>query len=300
MGLLQRVVEGKFSNSTSSKAFATNGGLLAKAEQFSEKKSNSSFQQWAIDSKFEHCGLFIQSDSLVLLNYAFGLDTNTIGSCVSSKDFWDGTIESDKWNTYKSSEKSFNNFVQFLSKKNRNLITHISLLKFCISNCMYVLMVLSEKKMSDLPTVEQTKDEIKSILNFTYEKKSFESIANGFSISKANLFILPLEDIIKNSFESFKIKNKLILNTISICFFNEILFELQQAFPFPNCIVGIDLKEIRIVFFSKQEDYEILQNHILNTIKKYLEDTINTDSIILLPAGESVKTTQITDFLLQG
>ena len=142
MGLLSHIAD---SSQKKQKA-----GLLAKAEN-AKKNDIHSFQEWASRNGFEHCGVFSQIHGMMVLTNAYGINSHTIANSVSSKDFWNGTLNTEqRIYNYKKTDQEFYNFVQFFPFEIRSSISGISFIKTGENKNFSIVMIFSinsEKEM---------------------------------------------------------------------------------------------------------------------------------------------------------
>lgn len=259
MGLLSRAAQEKSSQISSEKK----GGLLAKASFQTE--SATSFQQWAKNNSFEHCGIFMPVSGMMVMMHAYQIDTNTIASSISSKVFWNKKLpENNRWYTYSNAESEFKDFLQFFDQSTAKHISSLSFLKFEYNGDFNVLMIFntnSKFKPSDCSA---------SFIESIIRDNKFSQISNQETCEslkhvkvQKRLVELPLEQIIKTAIENFELPEAKIKKCIITCIYEELFYILSNALDCNNICKYLDIYNIRLVLtVSEDTDNILLLSHI--------------------------------------
>ncbi|MBP5402487.1 MAG: hypothetical protein J6Y36_04935 [Treponema sp.] len=261
MGLLSHISKSS-SGKKSSKASKKSGtGLLARAQN-STLKTFASFEDWAKNYDFDHCGLFTLVHGMYVISHAFGIDSQTIAGSVSSKDFWDGTLKDDKdiFN-YTKDDQDFYNFLQFFSFDIKNEITKISFIKTTYEGDNAILMVFSmHERKFNLTTGCLDTLRVKNIHN----QKLFTK--NDFNLGKnkeAAMFTLSISESVEESIKSVQVPEKNIYNSVLDCVYDELYSLISHAFQDPDVTIFCDPGIIKIVLINRPDlDEMLLQSHI--------------------------------------
>ncbi|MGN0740769.1 MAG: hypothetical protein ACI4LX_11420 [Treponema sp.] len=274
------------------------GGLLAKAEN-AKKNDIHSFQEWAFRNGFEHCGVFSQIHGMMVLTNAYGIDSHTIANSVSSKDFWNGTLNTEKRvYDYKKTDQEFYNFVQFFPFEIRSSISAISFIKTGENKNASIVMIFrinSEKEIS-------ITDEMINSLNLNSAEKNsdfskFEKAITGEAKQKPFLlYSLDIDKAINNSIKSIQLPEATIRQAVTSCIFKQIFDLVSKAFPEPNFVSQNENGKIKLAVSDNGTfDDLLLQSHINLMLKDLLCDSEIKPALI--NCGTSNDSEKIISFL---
>lgn len=273
----------------------TGSGLLAKASK-SAVKTFSSFQDWAKSNGFEHCGLFCSIRGLMVITHSYGIDSQTIASSVSSKDFWKGTLKNDEQIiSYSKDDQEFYNYLQFFSFEMKNNISHITFVKIGSENDFSILMVY---KINSTSSISISQSAINSItlenkyLNLEFSLENCSEIKNH----EYELLQMDLSKTVKSSIREIQLPEASIEKTVIECIYSEIFDLLKSAFPSPNIISFKDNAVIKIAFVQNENiDDLLLQSHINLLLNELLcKPEVN---LALINKGKTNDSEKVINFL---
>lgn len=258
-------------------------GLLAKALQSSGKNIDS-FQEWSRSKGFDHCGLFTSVHGMMVITHAYGIDSQTIASSVSSKDFWLGTLRI-KGNAvnYTKADQEFYNFLQFFSFDIRNSVTHISFIKTGSDEDFELLLIYNLD--SDNAINAEISDTETLVKNNLYKERDFSKLANSISdyakTFNYHLMTLNLKDVIMSSIKSIQLPEANLKKAVADCVYEQAFDLLNRAFPAPNGISYKDKFDIKICFVETENvDENLIFSHICLLLRELLCKTAVQPAIV--------------------
>lgn len=290
MGLLSHIAD---SSQKKQKA-----GLLAKAEN-AKKNDIHSFQEWASRNGFEHCGVFSQIHGMMVLTNAYGINSHTIANSVSSKDFWNGTLNTEqRIYNYKKTDQEFYNFVQFFPFEIRSSISGISFIKAGENKNFSIVMIFSINSEKEINITDEM---IKSLnLNSVVKNSDFskfeDDIIENTKQSAFLLYSLDIDEAINNSIKSIQLPEETIRNAVTDCIFKQSFDLVAKAFPKPNFVSQNNNGKIRLAVLDNGSfDDLLLQSHINLMLNDLLCDSEIKPTLI--NCGTSNDSEKIISFL---
>lgn len=297
MGLLSHISRSGFSKEQSRTAVTGKSGLLAKAE--AQKKTFRSFHEWAFGNGFSHCGVFTQIHGMMVLTSAYNIDSQIIANSVSSGDFWNGTLNTDK-RLYKftKDDQNFYNFLQFFPFELRGNVTHLSFAKTGNGKNESLVMTyniageretpLSDAAMQSFPAAASEKND--AALHFSSEIQK-NAKKNGYE-----LFSLDLNEAVCNAIKSAQLPEEKIRKAITACISEQIFDMLARALPEPNFVCKDDNCKIKAAVLKNGHfDDALLQMHITLLLKTVLCGV--EAKPVFIKAGTSNDPEKIASFL---
>ncbi len=276
--------------------------LLSKAQSASSSKI--SFQEWAEDRGFEHCGVFAEKSGIMLLEFAYGLDAQTVFRSISTKDFWLGSARSNAWITLDSESPNFTAFTQFLGPEARGKVKSFRILKIDDKGGLLVFFECSYKPAGLLRVSENFAQELKNVLAASkqarLEKPTIYDTSSLAELGKARLCLIATKRALDETTKSIEVSEltiqKILINTV----FDEIFFKTKKLFASPAAIYAEDSDEIKTAaFINSDVEDEILKEQL----SLEFESVIGSDAAkktIILTAGYSSDSEEILDYLLRG
>lgn len=290
MGLLSHILE------MERRRAALKEQAIAATEHY-EIESND-FYAWCEKQNFSHAALFQRDGDVFYAIKAVGLDAETIARSYSSKDFWNGTLQTDAgWQSVSREEAAFASFNQFLSDDVRNKAQTLHFIKLEDS----VLMLVQED--DDFTLAANSEAVKRDIIQILYTQPAPEdmhatasAVARGLQIADAVLLVLSVRTAVENAIEPISFRDEAakekILQTIS----HEIYRTCARLFQRPNCCMPGKNGELKIAFFSKYgTDEQLLRFHIAQTLAAAI--ALPEKDVTLLTAGSSSDTQGIMSFL---
>lgn len=252
-------------------------GLLEKAaETPPANPSFSDFQQWAEASPFAHCGVLRASPNFMLLNRAYGIDSETALNSISTRDFWAGSAAGDEWILLERGDGQFAGFLQFLGDDAKEKAEHIAILKLR-ENPPAFFLAYDTDSFKNIPSEENFRGTLLPILE-SEKKLSFREGDEKKILSLAGsmgalLFTVSLETVFQEIFsgdeKNFFLENPKAREILSNTIFEEFLFETRKEFSWPDFIFAKGFSKIKIAaILTKKNFEEIARQRILNAGKK--------------------------------
>lgn len=241
MGLLQYVLQ------NFSRLQQNNDGLLKKAEYFLQSDI-CNFEKIARKYTLDKLALFVKDGNNFFISYSYGFNKESITKSFSTCDFWNGTVNTDKWNVYE--KEDLIPFLQLLSSDDKFNIEKIYIKRINNESIIFIPEYIYRHFVQlNLQLIED------DILAFLEKDFIDDNIRKGLDISsKASLFTVTC------NFD---------LNTL----YN---FINQTIFDYDLCIFSKDI--IRIVLFSEDEiDLELYKFQLVKTLKEMNPDFRNID-----------------------
>ncbi len=296
MGLLEKI------NSLQAKKSV---GLLARAEQMGRK--TLPFSVWADRFALKHAAIFSPYNNFFYISESLDIDARTIALSVSTKDFWNGSLDFSKreFQVYSKKEGNLGRFYQFFREDSRHDIEDLYFLPFTFNSQKCILMLVKKQDENFiLPQCDSSFISSLSLISTTEKELTIEDIVRDISRyiqgAQANFFIFSYRLSLDVLFSGIDITHpdikELVINSMS-----KVIFErLSQLFPEPHCVVKGVNSEIKILYFTHDDvDEQFLLGHIINTFEDYLGKEC-ASSLLLLNAGTSTSEKSAQTFLLKG
>lgn len=252
-------------------------GLLEKAaETPPANPSFSDFQQWAEASPFAHCGIFRATDNFMLLNHAYGVDSETALKSISTRDFWAGSAAGDEWILSERGDGQFAGFFQFLGDDAKEKAEHIAILKLR-ENSPAIFFAYDSASFKNIPNEENFRRTVLPILenekNFSFREGNEKKILSLAGSTGALLFTISLETVFQEIFsgdeKNFFLENPKAREILSNTIFEEFFFETRKKFSWPDFVFAKNFSKIKIAaILTKKNFEEIARQRILNAGKK--------------------------------
>ncbi|MDE7139755.1 MAG: hypothetical protein K2O09_03225 [Treponemataceae bacterium] len=262
-----------------------------------ESESND-FYAWCEKQNFSHAALFRRDGDVFYIIKAVGLDAETIARSYSSKDFWDGTLQTEAgWQSVSREEAAFASFNQFLSDDVRNKAQTLHFIKLEDS----VLMLVQEDDDFTLAANSETvKRDIIQILRTQPAPEDMHATAaavvKGLQIADAALLVLSVRTAVENAIKPVSFRDETAKEKILQTIYHEIHRMCAILFQRPNCCMPGKNGELKIAFFSKNgTDEQLLRFHIAQTLASAI--ALPEKDVTLRTAGSSPDTQGIMSFL---
>lgn len=285
-------------------------GLLSSAA--AKKKTDSAdgraknFGQWAEQCGFKHCGVFCPHGSLMLLKYAYGIDSKSVFSSISTRDFWLGSLTSETFISIDRESPNFSAFTQFLGSEARNAVVSFKIRKISGGESGDFLVFFSYYFKNDMDARIQDgfSDELLEVLKNHSENlketPTAEKLSGLTGSKKCRLCLVSLKRALGEAMDRIEVSEltiqRILLNTI----FEELFYRTKKLFVWPDFIYSENSEEIKIaaIITSELED-EILKEQLFVQYKDIIGITAAYKTVILT-AGYSSSGDEILDYLLRG
>ena len=288
MGLLS-IAEGK------------KGALEAAKTQSAVKIS---FQQWAEENGFEHCGVFCERGGLMMLECAYGIDAESVFSSISTKDFWLGSARSDTWIAIDSESPNYSAFTQFLGTEARAETKAFRILKIMGDEGLMIFFEYSYKPLGLMRRSEGFSQELKFLMEhrkkILLEKPQAIDAELFDEQNKARLCLISTKRVLEETTKRIEVSEltiqKILLNTI----FEEIFYKTKKLFASPAALYSEDYSEIKVAAMINSDiEDEILKEQLALEYESLIGKELAKKTIILT-AGYSSDSNEILDFLLRS
>lgn len=276
------------------------GALSANSQSF----STMSFQQWAEENGFEHCGVFCERNGLMMLECAYGIDTASVFRSISTKDFWLGSARSDTWITIDSESPNYSAFTQFLGTEARSLTKAFRIMKISVANGFMIFFEYSYKPIGILRRSQDFSQELKSLMQcrkkILLEKPSLEDTERLLENMTARLCLISTKRALDETVKKIEVSELTIQQTLLNTIFEEIFYKTQKLFAPPAALYSEDIGEIKIAapISSNTEDESLKEQ--LSLEYESLIGKEASKKIIILTAGYSSDSEETLDYLLRG
>ncbi|MCF0241814.1 MAG: hypothetical protein HUK25_04205 [Treponema sp.] len=220
MGLLSYIESGSekiYSNTDISKKES----LLERAMALSK---GLSFFEFIKKYNLSHCAIFKKTGVKYSMHFSAGFDAETILESISTADFWNGTIENDKWFFYNKENNSINEILQLFSSELKEKISFAQIFK----HENYILLIAqSDNDTSDYSLSDMALDFVD--LNYSKENKIvFKNNSNyNFKIC------VDYSKALDKTVNSLIYKSE-IINNIKSAFITEFIFHSAELIDTPN------------------------------------------------------------------
>lgn len=258
---------------------------------------------------FVHAGVFKIVDGMYILTNAYGIDTETIYSSVSTPDFWKGVIATEqRWYTFSIEQNTLGSFYQLFSEHFKSQLQTLHYLSFTYEKELYLFSAI-ELETDGRPCIQPEISDsfISEVASFcTSDNSSTETPSEldskiNDSLAYAPAFLL---------YVSFDSAIHEATNAISLVTFNlraqaektillEIESVLRTSFGGRNIVYQIQsTNDFRIAFFTKQIiDEQMMQLQITQSSMSIF-NTNSYPSISFHQSNATQSSEQIKNFLL--
>ncbi len=228
------------------------------------------FHDFAKKNDLPFCALLIPFNNHFFMRYSHGFDVDTILKSVSSVDFWDGTIQKDKWVTYSGS--TLEPFYQFFSQNFLTTLNTLHIKTFDVLDTKVIFLILNTELQQE--NIDKNIFELKNYLSS--EIKNFPNY-NFRQIHKKNddcqnkkSFTIDISNIMSDIKKDIDLESQNILLPVIK---SEIYSKVSEIIDLTDYCYIMDEK-IYIDFYSAQSlEQDLLQfqiNKILaNVLQKY-------------------------------
>lgn len=281
-------------------ASGKNVSLVAQAQD----RTRQSFQQWARDNGFEHCGVFCEKDGLMLLECAYGMDAQSVFSSISTKDFWLGSARSDSWITLDEQSPNFTAFTQFLGNSARAKTKAFRILKITSPNGLMVFFEYTFKSVGFSRISKDFSQELTLLManrsRILQEKPTIYDTSELADGHKARLCLISTKRALDETTARIEVSELTIQKKLTETIFEEIFWTTKKLFASPGAIYSEDTCEIKAaaIINSDIED-EILKEQLVLEYGSLIGEEA-AKKIIILTAGYSDDSEEILDYLLRG
>ncbi len=248
-------------------------GLLRKIEESVNRKPY--FSTFCKKYGFNHAGIYILQNNNFVLSKCFGLDAETIFKSVSTKDFWEGTlnykIDNDFWISFSRKEDNLEPFFQFFSKDTVDSLNSIYYFIFKTSSVTGIFFTINDEEEYILPEVNENVE--KELLYFANETSTFSGpqlIPDNYTDEKyipAEINFLELYNFYQEELKYYpeNIKTLLINSFYEQFYFNikSLLSSEIQSIPSSDCKINI--------LIPKTDDFNKIEftRSLNNNLKQY-------------------------------
>ena len=290
MGLLER----------SFRANAQKKGLLSAAEDALRRADAQpqTFASLCLSCGFPHAGLLRETDGLMVMRHAYGVDAETVARSVATKSFWSGTVrDRDSW--YKPDGFGFEDFYQLFSTELADSITSAAFLRFAdgAADAIFVAYSLQGEKFPELPrNVPALCARIQDEPPLPAAAITFAADAQG---APSGLYLLPLAVPIEKSIEGIDLITEDIQHAVLHTVFGQAVSIMYRGIAAPNLITYTPEMEFKLAMSMPNElDGALFTAHLQHELRKILGNA--AEYISLMPAGACKIQEGIKDFLLKG
>jgi len=286
-------------------------GLLSIAEgkkgalkSVPQSSSKPTFQQWAEENGFEHCGVFCERGGLMMLECAYGIDAQSVFRSISTKDFWLGSARSDTWITLDSESPNFTAFTQFLGAEARENTKTFKILKLSGGDGLMIFFEYSYKPTGILRRSEDFSQELKFIMDgrkkILLDKPTAKDAEFLCGQNKARLCLISTKRALEETTKDIEISEltiqKILVNTI----FEEIFYKTRKLFASPGAIFAEHSGEIKAAAIINSDIEDEILKEQLSLEYESLIGKAAAKKIIILTAGYSSDSEEILEYLLRG
>jgi len=242
-------------------------GLLKKARLLAQAKSFSFFE-FIMKNNISLCSYLKPSDGNYFIYDSFGLDGLSILNSSSTEDFWNGIIPSSgKILNFSKTDNSINQFFQFLSFEQKDLINSVSLYRFSNNN-IFVLFnkEISESILHDLNLVDFNLNI--EIIPELQENLNYKLFTLDFSKCIKSFIDLNLKNSVQNKENAEKSISKLIKHV------------LIQNFNKPHCSLISENNTSKVLLVNGNDITEdLLLNHLIKELQNFIQESAELISV---------------------
>lgn len=102
-------------------------GFDTPAEESPLEQAGLSFFEFVKKYNFSHCAIFERVNTFYVFSHSYGFDGDTILQSISTSDFWEGTVEENKWNFFSRDENNLNTVLQFFSMNLKTSLPYVNI-----------------------------------------------------------------------------------------------------------------------------------------------------------------------------
>ncbi|MCQ2584305.1 MAG: hypothetical protein MJ185_01840 [Treponema sp.] len=233
-------------------------GIDLPAEESPLSQAGLSFFEFVTKHNLSHCAVFQRVNTFYVFSHSYGFDGDTVLQSISTSDFWEGTVEKNKWNYFSRDENNLNTVLQFFSM---NLKTNISYVKIFMGNDKVLLTAFETNPGSenDLDTIA------KDFLNMDFEKISEEKNNSDSSL----ILNMNIKDAVSEALGNLNTEIKTVMEN---AFLTETYAALKTLIEAPSSFYINDNRNISISIESKshitKETLEVFLKNALKNIFK--------------------------------
>ncbi len=307
MGLYKLITE-KYMNFRKDEALFH--GLLEHAEhilrstQFSRHTDEPFifFSSFVEELGFSKMCVLLSDENLFKIYFSYGFDSATFQESVSTRDFWEGTVEKDEWLSI--SNEQIVPFRQLFSEDDNAEISilHIKMTDVNSEPCIILIAENTKRSLVDTEMVDvvlpsliphiQNCLETKRITSGTSFATKFETAVNAenslIENAKGFMFSVSLNEYFK-SFDNLSTEASALL-------FKSLHYAISILTKLPD-IIYADNSTIKIIRFSNNElDEELYAYQLKKTISPVFSAE-KADLIDIQFAGSSSNINELADFL---
>ncbi len=281
-------------------ACGKNSGLKAKAES----ASIQTFQQWAKQNGFDHCGVFRSKNGLMLLECANGIDAQSVFSSISTQDFWNGSARSDTWITLDRESPNFSAFTQFLGAEAKPDVKAFRIFKFTEGQELFVFFQYSFEPAGFLNVKDSFKQDLLEILRrhkqSLMSEPKYEMVKKLSEQGSVRLFLISTKRALEETTEKIEVSETTLLKILVNTIFEELFYKTKKLFQAPALIYSIAPDEIKVAALVNSDIEDEILKEQLSLEYANLIGTEAAKKIIILTAGYSTDNEEIHDYLLRG
>lgn len=275
-------------------------GLMARAES----ASIQTFQQWAKQNGFEHCGVFRSHNGLMLLECANEIDAQSVFSSISTQDFWNGSVHSDTWVTLDRESPNFSAFTQFLGTEAKSKVKAFRIFKFNDGGEPIVFFQYSYQPAGFLNTKETFKQELLEVLRrhkqSLMSEPKYEMVEKISEQGSVRLFLISTKRAFEEAIQKIEVCESTLLKILINTIFEELFYKTKKLFQTPAMIYSIDPDEIKVAALVNSDIEDEILKEQLSLEYASLIGTEAAKKIIILTAGYSTDNEEIHAYLLRG
>lgn len=259
-------------------------GLLKKIEDSVKEKPY--FSTFCKKYGFNHAGIYILRNNNFILTKSCGLDAETIFKSVSTKDFWEGTlnlkIDNDFWISFSRREDNLEPFFQFFSKKTVDSLNSIYYYIFKTTNETGIFFIINDEEEYILPELD---DGFTKELLYFADDNSFLILKPAEEEDYSDDKFMPAEinfsELYDFYLEQVKYYNEGIQKTLLNCFYEQLYLHVKKLLPENTRIFSNSKCSINILLPKTGILNKITFNNSLNSeLKMYCSK--NTDIAVRL------------------
>jgi len=243
-------------------------GFDTPAEESPQKDGGLSFFEFIKKHNLSHCAVFERVNTFFVFSHSYGFDGDTILQSISTSDFWEGTVEKEKWNYFSRDENNLNTVLQFFSVNLKTKLTYVNI----FPSKDRILLVAYDTK----PEYGESLDFIsKDFLSLDYDKLP-ESVEN--EESKLCLYT-NINEAASDVLGNLNIEIKEVMKN---AFFTETYSSLKNLLEEPDSFYVSEDKKFIISIVSKshitKESLEAFFQNALKPVFKTSSSLISYES----------------------
>lgn len=273
-------------------------GLLSKTLSVADSiknKDDSTAEKLSFEDFFQKydlccCAIFSPFENNYVITHSVGFDAVSLISSISTKDFWNGTVKSNNWETFSSNEELLP-FFQLFSFNQKDKINKIFIKRFNDK----IFMICSTNESKFIANDKITND--LELIYFETEKVECENDDFSIALSKnQNVYKFSLNA--QNAIEAIIKKNLSKLEYESVikdAIKKEIYYFLKKSFS-QNAIIFQHDDVYNIALISEGEVFEnVLKIHLMGELEYFFDTEVN--ALIFTSHGKANSYKNLIDFL---